>query len=203
MLFFASYFEPNNHHGQCYSISLYPPRGYQDWPHLKFFAPSSQLLSDWEANLIDEAQYTQRYYAELQPKFEPQIKPWLIGLDPTVDITLCCYERSGAEGRDGFCHRNLVAAITRKHRNEIFGGCDVRYVPPPEVFDPQKFAGKRYAYSGKALKKQFDGVLLEIVGGDHGCINCLGSNGRYYQGVPNLVEVPKNKWHLYQQAALK
>jgi uncharacterized protein YeaO (DUF488 family) len=205
MLYTASFFEVDRHHGQCFSISRYAPRGYQDWPELKFLAPSAQLLSDWDAELIDEKEYTQRYYAELAPNFETQIKPWLLGLDPAVDLTLCCYERSNAEGRKKFCHRNLVASIARKHRHEIFGGCDIKAAPPPprNQFDPELCRGKRYTYGGasKELKKQFAGVLLEIVLNNDGCINCLGSNGNYYQSVPNLIEVPKSKWHLYQQEA--
>lgn len=201
MLYFASYFETQNHHGQGVSISLHPPRGYQDWQRLEFLAPSPQLLSDWEAELVDEAGYTKRYFAELHPKFEGQIKPWLFSLDPAIDLTLCCYEKSTAEGRKKFCHRNLVAQVVKKHRNEVFGGCDVRLTQAlmSDRIQPETHADKRYIYAGTAdnLKKQFAGVLLEIVGGHAGYPDCKGSNGSYYQSVPNLKEVPKRQWANY------
>jgi hypothetical protein len=61
MLYTASYFEPQYHHGLKISISCTIPRGFKVDGSLPFLAPKLDLLNDWKAQKIDELGYIQRY----------------------------------------------------------------------------------------------------------------------------------------------
>ncbi|HEY9826767.1 MAG TPA: DUF488 family protein [Stenomitos sp.] len=118
-IYAASYFEPENHHGKLISISRTIPKGFVVQERLLLLAPSKELLADWKAGVLDEAQYTARYRAELQAKL-PKIRQWLSTVDLAEDLTLLCWERAGE-----FCHRNLALKLIEHHRPECHGGCDV------------------------------------------------------------------------------
>jgi len=126
MLYTASYFAPEHHHGRLLSISRSVPKGFKVDGLLEFLAPNAQLLSLWQAKSIDEDEYCKRYRLQLKESWQ-QVLSWLKSLDKNTTATLLCYEPKGA-----FCHRNLVAKLVRKHRPEIFGGCDVRRVEIPK-----------------------------------------------------------------------
>lgn len=126
MLYTASYFEPEHHHGRLLSISRSVPKGSKVDDKLDFLAPNTQLLNDWKAKSIDEAAYCERYRAQLKDSWQ-QVSDWLAGLDASTTATLLCYEPSGA-----FCHRNLVAKLVAKHRPDVFSGSDVRRVKIPK-----------------------------------------------------------------------
>lgn len=126
MLYTASYFEPEHHHGKLLAISRSVPRGFKVDGDLDFLAPNAQLLSLWKDNKIDEAAYCQCYRLQLKESWQ-QVSDWLKSLDAKTTVTLLCYEPKLA-----FCHRNLVAKLVRKNRPDVFGGCDVRRVEIPK-----------------------------------------------------------------------
>ena len=137
MIYTASYFERNRHHGLLISISRSVPQGFQVDGRLEFFIPSADLLRDWKSNRLDEQGYTNRYREQVRSNFKA-IKAWLSTLDPKEDMTLLCWERSGidetlrrweqtGEWREQkpFCHRNLVIKLVQKFRPHCYGGKDV------------------------------------------------------------------------------
>ncbi len=119
MIYTASYFQPENHHGKLLSISKSEPRRFQVDGKLYFFAPSEGLLLDYKAKKIDNESYTDQYRKQMRLVLS-QIGDWLRSLKPEEDITLLCWEKKGY-----FCHRNLVIKFVEKYRPDCFGGCDV------------------------------------------------------------------------------
>lgn len=124
MLYCASYFQSENHHGELIAISRSIPKGVEVAGHLDFFKPTQELLNWWKTTSQDESvwsEYTSRFWAILSDR-KTQILDWVhaLGRKPTQDMTLLCWEKAGA-----LCHRNLVARLLQKHCPEWFGGCDV------------------------------------------------------------------------------
>ena len=123
MLYSASYFEPQNHHGSLVSISRSHPRSFQVDDQLPFLAPSQRLLDDWKHHQLTEEGYIDRYRQELQQAW-PQVNSWLASLTPEGDCTLLCWEKAGE-----FCHRNLAMKVVRKHRPDCYSGRDISTDP--------------------------------------------------------------------------
>ncbi len=119
MLYTASYFEPQHHHGLKIAISRTVPRGFKVDGSLPLLAPSSDLLNDWKMQKIDETGYIQRYREQIKDNWG-EVKVWLDGLNPKQHLSLLCYEKKGS-----FCHRALIAKLVNKYRPDCFGGCDV------------------------------------------------------------------------------
>lgn len=124
MIYFASYLEPQNHHGQLISISRSVPKGISVAGHLDFFKPSKQLLEWWNSSPKDNhawLDYTTQFWSQITKRRDP-ILAWIssLGQRPDRDLTLCCWEKAGVH-----CHRNLVAKLLRKHCPHLMGGCDV------------------------------------------------------------------------------
>lgn len=142
MIYSASYFEPNRHHGQLISISRSLPQGFRVDGRLEFFVPNTDLLRSWKEKLIGEEEYTNRYREQIKANFKT-IKTWLSNLDPKVDMTLLCWERSGIDEtmkrwQEGqwheehpFCHRNLALKLVQKFRPDCYGGTDVLNLTMP------------------------------------------------------------------------
>ena len=128
MIYAASFFEPTNHHGELIGISRSLPQSFQGIRSLSFLAPSKELLSDWKHSQMDEADYTNRFRAELGKRWS-QIQPWLQSLQPQKDATLLCWERAGE-----FCHRNLVVQMLTKHRPDCIGGADIPVIQASSSF---------------------------------------------------------------------
>jgi uncharacterized protein YeaO (DUF488 family) len=137
MIYTASYFESNRHHGRLISISRSVPKGFKVDGRLDFFVPSAELLSRWKAQEINEEQYTELYRAQIKQNFKA-IKAWLSSLDPQKDMTLLCWEKSGIDEtlkqwqetgvwkeEKPFCHRNLAIKMVQRFRQDCYGGTDV------------------------------------------------------------------------------
>jgi uncharacterized protein YeaO (DUF488 family) len=120
MIFTASYFQGENHHGKRISISRSEPRGAVTDGKLWLFVPDASLLADYRAGRLDERGYTARYREQVRRQF-PKIKAWLDALDPDEDLTLLCWEKAG-----DFCHRNLAIKFVERYRPDCFGGKDIR-----------------------------------------------------------------------------
>ncbi len=125
MLYTASYQEPAYHHGLLLSISRSIPKGFKADGKLEFFMPSAELLVDWKASRLNEAEYVESYREQIKESWQ-EVKLWLDNLDLKPDRTLLCWEAKGK-----FCHRNLVAKLVQKYRPDCFGGCDVLRVEMP------------------------------------------------------------------------
>lgn len=119
MIYTACYSIKSHWHGEPIAISIYPPKSFKG-QQLKFLAPSDRLLKDWKAGMTEQA-YIDRFRNELMLISRWAIvRNWLDNLNPAIDQTLLCYEKPGE-----FCHRNLVAAMVKRHRPDCFGGSDV------------------------------------------------------------------------------
>lgn len=125
MLYTASYLESTHHQGLLLSISRSVPKGFKIDGKLEFLIPSAELLLDWKASRLNEAEYSQRYREQIKQAWQ-EVKEWLDNLAPKPDQTLLCWEAKGK-----FCHRNLIAKLVQKHRPDCFGGCDVIRVEMP------------------------------------------------------------------------
>lgn len=143
MIYTASYFEPNRHHGKLLSISRSIPQGFQVQGRLEFFIPSADLLQDWKKQRIGKGEYTDRYREQIKANLKA-IQAWLSDLDPQEDMTLLCWERSGkdrtlvsSQGKrplneeQAFCHRNLAIKLVYRFRLDCYGGTDVINYPLP------------------------------------------------------------------------
>lgn len=141
MIYTASYFEENCHHGRLISISRSEPKRIRIHDKLDFLVPSAELLRDWKSNLIDVAGYTARYREEVRQNWK-SVKTWLNSLDPVEDQTLLCWEGSGIDEtlkrwqetgqwreEQPFCHRNLAIKLVERYRPDCYGGRDVLLVP--------------------------------------------------------------------------
>lgn len=118
MIYTASFFYPQHHHGRRISITQETPYQYVKVHGTlsPLLAPSEQLMEDWVYDAFTgELQFTDRYRSELKTKWG-RCKKWLYSLDPKVDITLLGYP---APGR--FCHRNLVFSMIQRHRPDCAG----------------------------------------------------------------------------------
>lgn len=125
MIYTASYFQPEYHHGRLISISRTVPKDFEVADRLDFFVPHAALLRDWKAKIIDETAYIDRYRIQIKQS-GGQIRSWLNGLDKHTDQTLLCWEKKGA-----FCHRNLVIKLIRHYRLDCYGGRDVAHINMP------------------------------------------------------------------------
>lgn len=126
MIYTASYFQQENHHGELVSISLTTPRGFRVESKMPFLAPPQSLLNDWKKGMTEEA-YIQAYRQHCRnffngPESNTAIANWLRGLSPSIDQTLLCWERAG-----DFCHRNLAIKFVQKYRPDCYGGMDIPF----------------------------------------------------------------------------
>lgn len=117
--FTASFFQPENHHGEIVSISRSNPPQFQNVIRCVSLAPSQDLLDYWK-NGISEQEYTEHYRKQVGFNWD-DIMFWLrVKAGQEDDLTLCSDELAGEFG-----HRNLVAKIIERHFPENYGGCDV------------------------------------------------------------------------------
>ena len=81
------------------SISGKPPEGYKGlwWKHL---APSWSIFSQWKNGIIDDNQYTQRFFNEILSNLN--VQDIVYDLQRIENPILLCYEKTG------FCHRHLI-----------------------------------------------------------------------------------------------
>jgi hypothetical protein len=121
VIYTASYFEPHNHHGSRISISRSEPHKIAVDEKLAIFVPEQRILSDYKRGSIDIEGYINRYREQMRRSF-PHIRAWLDSLDPSVDMTLLCWEKPGQ-----FCHRNLAIAFVERYRLDCFGGRDIAH----------------------------------------------------------------------------
>jgi len=122
MIFTASYFCPQNHHGKLISISRSNPKQFTRIPKLQFFSPSKDLLAWWKKSAqtdTDWENYQDRFFAQIDNDWV-RISHWLDKDHSTGDITLLCWEKPGE-----YCHRNDVGDIIAARLPEFFGGKDV------------------------------------------------------------------------------
>ncbi len=74
--------------------------------------PPWAIVKAYKNHEISEDEYTDKYREHIIKNW-PQVKRWLESLDPSQDMYLCCWERTG------FCHRYLVAKLIRKFRPDL------------------------------------------------------------------------------------
>ena len=118
MIYTASYFTPEHHHGLKISISRSEPKNIVVLGYLNMFAPSLALLNQWKKGM-SEQEYIDIYREEMRRKWY-HIDFWLTRLKPEEDQTLLCWEKKGQ-----FCHRNLVIKFVEKYRPDCYGGMDI------------------------------------------------------------------------------
>ena len=88
------------------AISGRPPEWYKGlwW---KFLAPSWDIFSKWKNKIINDDEYTDRFFKEILSKVNiDELKDQLQQIQNPI---LLCYEK------DGFCHRHLVADWLNYH----------------------------------------------------------------------------------------
>ena len=128
MIYAASFFCPEHHHGRLVAISHSLPKGWNGKvDRLSILAPTQRILDDYKARRIGEAQYVEAYRDRLSDVW-PTVKAWLNSLEPEIDQTLLCWEKPGQ-----FCHRNLVLQMVQKHRPDCHGGADILAVQPEQM----------------------------------------------------------------------
>lgn len=100
------------------SISRYPPKWYAGWT-FPSLAPSAQLLSDYKAGRVNEAEYTTIFQAQI--RHQHVVKEVVSNLSRFANddgiITLMCYEKP-----EDFCHRYLVAKWLEEDSNCVYLG---------------------------------------------------------------------------------
>lgn len=114
MIYTASHFACNCHHGIRASVSLKDPPDHPADIRLTFFNPLPNMI-----NGMDRKQYLSLWWGLMEQR-RPQVEAWLASLDPATHTTLLCWEKAG-----NFSHRNLILAIVKKYRPDCFGGNDI------------------------------------------------------------------------------
>jgi hypothetical protein len=131
VLYTASYFETQNHHGQLISISRSRPKNFTHLPTLDFFTPSQELLDFWHKRTktaqLEEIsalweQYQSGFFKLIDTRMS-QIEEWISTLNPSQDYTLCCWEKTTDKIPN--CHRNDVGGLLSAMAPELWGGFDV------------------------------------------------------------------------------
>ncbi|UKP01107.1 DUF488 family protein, N3 subclade [Nostoc sp. UHCC 0870] len=106
--------------GETISISLYPPKSWTG-KHLPLFSPTPELLNWWKSSAKDTTaqQEYKRQFREILDSRLTLIQLWVAKQkDNPVDITLCCFEKTG-----DFCHRYQVGEeVVQKYLPELWGG---------------------------------------------------------------------------------
>lgn len=103
MIYTASYFNQQDHHGRVYCISRTQPKGQQH-PVLDFFLPPGWLLDKYRRGAITWDSYVDHYWYKVLIPNWGKISQWASTL--TDDVTLCCWEQGAT-----YCHRSLVASF--------------------------------------------------------------------------------------------
>lgn len=126
MIYFASYFAPDHHHGLKVSISNSTPDGFKCDRHLDYLAPPKGTLSYWQKvkaqgkpTEADWELFKTGYRIHIK-KVILEFKEFLEFCEPHEDMTFLSWEEAG-----NYCHRNLVAKIVEKMFHHLYGGCDV------------------------------------------------------------------------------
>lgn len=99
---FTSYFAAR--HPNPVSIALYPPRGWDVARRYQILAPTTAILQQWKAKLINEEQYTTLYYKQVLSPLDPSVIYNELVSTYGAGCALVCYEKPG-----DFCHRHIVA----------------------------------------------------------------------------------------------
>lgn len=126
MLYTASYFQPENHHGQLLSVSRSRPQNFRSIKTLHFFTPSQDLLKFWKdksktAQLEELPKLWEQYqdgFFDLLDERIDQIHSWTSALK-YEDYTLLCWEKAGE-----YCHRNDVGELLAARCAHLWGGFD-------------------------------------------------------------------------------
>lgn len=171
MIYTASYFTPETHHGSLVPISRSVPSQYKALNNTHslqpLLAPSADLLKWWKKQESrykemgwdfpsDEviAQYTAQYREEIRAN-KDAISQYILQVDSTKDETWLCWEKPGE-----FCHRNLAYELAAKVRPDCVGGKDVEVAKTVEIALPKcSFeVGDRVTLPGTNQS----GIVLEI-----------------------------------------
>lgn len=125
MIYFASYFAPEHHHGLKVSISDSVPEGFQCDRHIDYLVPPPGTLNYWQKvkaqgtpTESDWELFKTGYRIHIK-KVIGEFKEFLEFCEPHEDMTFLCHEKQG-----NWCHRNLVAKIVEKMFPHLYGGCD-------------------------------------------------------------------------------
>lgn len=118
MIFTASFFRPETHHGQPISIDLYAPPSWSG-QELKLFAPSQEIVRAWGQS-PDESLFVGSYRELIRDRL-PFISHWVETVRP-YDCTLLTWEPTGR-----FDHRSLVAKLISHYWPQSWGGEAVFY----------------------------------------------------------------------------
>jgi hypothetical protein len=82
VIYSASYFQSENHHGSRISISRSEPQKIAVDGKLAIFVPEQSILSDYKNGGIDIEGYISRYREQMRRSL-PQIRAWLREFDRT------------------------------------------------------------------------------------------------------------------------
>ena len=99
--------------GLVYGTTLQPLTGVGIESNLDFLAPTKELVWGHKYKGKSDEWYVNGYRTLLASRWS-SIKPWLMTLDATQDMTLLCYCRQGK-----FCHRKLMAQMIQRWRPDI------------------------------------------------------------------------------------
>ncbi len=121
MIYTSSYFGLVK--GRAVPISLSTPNvQYPLADTLTFFCPTPVMLKYWKyaekTGRKDEVweRYKSDYIHLIKSRWS-SIEPWLGALDPEVDMTLLCWEKSNK-----YCHRQFVDRLVEYRRSDCWGG---------------------------------------------------------------------------------
>ena len=123
IIYTASYFCPEHHHGKLISISRSNPRAFVSIPRLMPFVPSKRLLDWWKKSSQIQDEYRSKFADELAANND-KISRWLTQ-SHRHDITLLCWEKPG-----NFCHRQIVGELIRSRLPDYWGGDNI---PPTKI----------------------------------------------------------------------
>ena len=174
MLYTASYFQPETHHGKLISISASQPAQFKKLPTLNFFAPTWKLVEQWKNSKKtpkDWHDYQDHFYHLVDERWN-QIEDWFG--DRTFleeNITLLCWEKP-----KDYCHRNDVGALIAANLPYLWGGGDVQLTQlEKKLIKCRKKGFQISCYQQKFSKEQFSFYIIFLNGREVGNFTEIGA----------------------------
>ena len=135
MIYLSSFFGPGQ--GPRYSIARWAPRTFTG-NHDTLSWLGARGLDGHALRHLPPEDFKVRYYRYLLTRFD-QLYAWLDSLDPSQDMTLCCWCTPARQHPHPqlYCHRILVGYVIEERRPDIpvayVGGAENPIWPRPEV----------------------------------------------------------------------
>lgn len=108
-------YDEQNKHVVFIGVSASIPKWWTSGPHMPELGPTWDILKSYQSGLIDDEEYTARYFKEvIDPIGDIVLNLFTELMQEEGDVFLLCYESPGE-----FCHRRLLADYFKQSSGTI------------------------------------------------------------------------------------